>query len=55
MARRRTPYRDLERTPAIRSKCVNGFPCQIVYLMQDGELVVIGYARDNRRPGCWWE
>ncbi|UNX54973.1 type II toxin-antitoxin system RelE/ParE family toxin [Georgenia sp. TF02-10] len=47
------PYRDLERTPSIRSKRVNGFPYRIVYLVQNDEVVVIAYAHESRRPGYW--
>ena len=47
------PYRDLDRDPPIRSKQVSGFPYRIVYLVQDGELVVIAYAHERRRPGYW--
>ena len=47
------PHREVERTPPIRSKRVNGFPFRIIYLVQGDEVVVIAYAHERRRPGYW--
>ncbi len=47
------PYRSRQRTPVIRRKGVEEFPYGIVYFVHDGELIVVAYAHDRRRPGYW--
>ncbi len=46
-------YRDTESEPQIRSKQVNGFPYQVLYIIRDNELIVVAYAHERRRPGYW--
>ena len=46
-------YRDRRRTPQVYSRSVPGFPFDIVYLRIDGEVYVVAYAHERRRPGYW--
>jgi plasmid stabilization system protein ParE len=46
-------WRGRQRVPAVRRKSVKGFPYGVVYLVRDGEVIVIAYAHDKRRPGYW--
>jgi len=48
------PYPGREdRTPALRTKRVRGFPYRIVYLVDGDELVILAYPHDKQRPGYW--
>lgn len=46
-------YRDRVRTPQVYSRSVSGFPLDVIYLLIDGEVHVIAYAHERRRPGYW--
>ncbi|EFQ84423.1 toxin-antitoxin system, toxin component, RelE family [Aeromicrobium marinum DSM 15272] len=44
-----------ERSPAVRSKRVNGFPYRVVYFVTGEQLAVVAIAYAKRRPGYWRE
>ena len=46
-------YRDRERTPQIHSRSVAGFPFDVVYFLLDGDVLILAYAHERRRPGYW--
>lgn len=46
-------YRDRKRTPQIYSRSVAGFPFDIIYLLINGEVYIIAYVHERRRPGYW--
>ncbi|MDR1077657.1 MAG: type II toxin-antitoxin system RelE/ParE family toxin [Propionibacteriaceae bacterium] len=46
-------YRGCQRVPAIRRKSAEVFPYGIVYFIRDGEVIVVAYAHEKRRPGYW--
>ncbi|MDR2373959.1 MAG: type II toxin-antitoxin system RelE/ParE family toxin [Bifidobacteriaceae bacterium] len=46
-------YRGRRRVPLIRRKGVEVFPYGIVYFVRDGEVIIIAYAHERRRPGYW--
>lgn len=46
-------YRDRRGTPQVYSRSVAGFPFDVVYLLIDGEVYVLAYAHERRRPGYW--
>jgi len=46
-------YRGRQRVPLIRQKSTEVFPYGIVYLILDGEVVIVAYAHERRRPGYW--
>ena len=47
------PYGDGEREPAVRVKQVEGFPVGIVYLVDNGTLVIFAYAHHQRDADYW--
>lgn len=46
-------YRGRKRIPVIRRKSTDVFPYGIIYFVRDGELIVVAYAHEKRRPGYW--
>ena len=42
-----------EREPAVRVKQVEGFPVGIVYLVDNGTLVIFAYAHHQRDADYW--
>jgi toxin ParE1/3/4 len=46
-------YRDRKRTPQVYSRSVAGFPFDIVYVVLEGEVVIVAYAHERRRPRYW--
>ena len=47
------PYLGRRRTPMIRSWQLGKFPYQLVYAVLEGEVYVLAYAHQARRPGYW--
>jgi len=47
------PYRSSRRAPMIRAWHLGKFPYQLVYTVRDGEILVVAYAHESRRPGYW--
>ena len=46
-------YRDRKRKPQIYSRSIAGFSFDIIYLLIDGEVYIVAYAHERRRPGYW--
>ena len=44
-------YHDRQGTPQVYSGSVAGFPFDNVYLRMDGEVYIVAYAYERRRPG----
>jgi len=49
------PYRGRKVNPMVRRKATDVFPYGVIYFVRDGELVVVAYAHQKRRPGYWRE
>lgn len=47
------PYRDHQRVPLIRRKSTDVFPFSIVYFILQGQIVIVAYSHEKRRPGYW--
>lgn len=47
------PFPGWRREPLVRSKSIRGFPYRIVYFVHGGEIVIVAYAHERRRPGYW--
>jgi plasmid stabilization system protein ParE len=41
------------RQPMIRFRPVDRFPYSVVYLLMEGQVVVLAVAHQHRRPGYW--
>lgn len=39
--------------PEVRRRAVRGFPQRVLYYLRDGEVVIVAYAHERRRPGYW--
>ena len=39
--------------PVIRSKATRRFPFRVVYLVHEGEVVILAYMHESQRPGYW--
>lgn len=39
--------------PPVRTRSVAGFRYDVKYVVVDGEVVVLAYAHERRRPGYW--
>lgn len=46
-------HRGNRHEPPVRTRSVAGFRYDIKYIVVDGEVVVIAYAHERRRPGYW--
>ena len=46
-------YRKRRRTPQIYSRSIVRFPMDIIYLRMNGEVYVVAFAHERRRPGYW--
>jgi len=44
---------DAHPTQVVQSYGVTDFPCRVVYLVKDDELLIIAVASDHREPGYW--
>ncbi|MFT4123435.1 MAG: hypothetical protein QM635_06355 [Microbacteriaceae bacterium] len=47
------PYRGRRRDPMIRTWHLGKFPYNLVYTVHGGEVFVLAYAAEARRPGYW--
>jgi toxin ParE1/3/4 len=47
------PYRGRRREPMVRTWHLGKFPYNLVYAVRDGEIFVLAYAHESRRPGYW--
>ena len=46
-------YRARRSDPQLFSRRVAGFPYDIIHLRLEGEVLIIAYAHERRRPGYW--
>lgn len=46
-------HRSSRSTPPVRTRSVAGFRYDIKYFVHGGEVVIIAYAHERRRPGYW--
>jgi toxin ParE1/3/4 len=46
-------YPSWDREPVVRVKQIEGFPVGIVYIVEDGSLVIFAYAHHRRNAGYW--
>lgn len=46
-------YPGWNRLPVVRTHVVTVFPYSVVYFVHDGELVIVAFAHERRRPGYW--
>ncbi|WP_263310033.1 type II toxin-antitoxin system RelE/ParE family toxin [Brachybacterium atlanticum] len=49
------PYRGVQRAPAVRSWHLGKFPYRLIYIVRAGEVFVLAYAHESRKPGYWTE
>lgn len=47
------PYRGRRPDPMIRTWHLGKFPYDLVYAIREGEIFVLAYAHESRRPGYW--
>lgn len=47
------PYHGLPNEPMIRSRHLGKFPYRLIYIVHDGEVLVLAYAHEARMPGYW--
>lgn len=47
------PYRGQQREPMVRTWHLGKFPYRLVYAVRRGEIFVLAYAHESRRPGYW--
>jgi len=40
---------------SLRRRLVSGFPYSIYYLVAEGEIQILAFAHQRRRPGYWWK
>lgn len=38
-----------------RSLCANDFPCNLIYLIEKDEIVIVAMAHQSRYPGYWMD
>lgn len=46
-------YRGQRTNPQIYTRSIAGFPIYVVYVVVDGEVLVLAYAPERKRPGYW--
>lgn len=39
--------------PVVRTKGARRFPFRVVYVVHDGEPLILAYAHERQRPGYW--
>lgn len=44
---------DWDEEPPLRTRKVSVYPYRVVYYVRQGEVIVIAYAHERRRPGYW--
>lgn len=47
------PYRGRQREPAVRTWHLGKFPYNLIYAVEAGEIYVLAYAHESRRPDYW--
>jgi len=47
------PYRGWWGHPTVRTWHLSKFPYKLIYAVRDGEVFVLAYAHESRRPGYW--
>lgn len=47
------PLGGRQREPVIRTWHLGKFPYRLVYTVRGGEILVLAYAHESRRPGYW--
>ncbi len=47
------PFRGRRTDPVIRTWHLGKFPYQLIYTVRAGEVFVLAYAHEARRPGYW--
>ncbi len=47
------PYRGRRREPMVRTWNLGKFPYHLGYAVREGEICVLAYAHESRRPGYW--
>lgn len=46
-------HRGSSPTPDVHTRSVAGFRYDIKYIVHEGEVVILAYAHERRRPGYW--
>lgn len=46
-------YRRQRRTTQVYTRGIAGFPFSIIYLIVDGQVYIVAYAHERRRPNYW--
>lgn len=41
------------REPVVRTQAVARFPYRALYYLTDHELMLVAFAHNRRKPGCW--
>lgn len=39
--------------PEVHRRSVSEFPHRVLYYLRGGEVVIVAYAHERRRPGYW--
>lgn len=47
------PIPEWDEEPLLRGRKVGVYPYRVVYYVRRGEVIVIAYAHEKRRPGYW--
>lgn len=47
------PFPGWTASPVVRSRRIEVFPYRVIYLVRDGDLVLLAFAHESRRPGYW--
>jgi toxin ParE1/3/4 len=48
-----SPFRGRQLEPIVRTWHLGKFPYNVVYFVRDGDIFVLAYAHESRRPGYW--
>lgn len=46
-------YGDIASEPQLFSRSVKGFPFDVVCVVEGDRVIIVAYAREQRRPGYW--
>ena len=46
-------HRGRRHDPPVRTRSVAGFRYDIKYIVVGDEVIIVAYAHERRRPGCW--
>lgn len=47
------PVPDWADEPPLRGRKIGAFPYRVVFYVRRGEVIIIAYAHEQRRPGYW--